>query len=143
MKNKFYAVVTKCGHVGRNNYREVTFPINAKSGKEAAEIARWLPRVKHHKKDAIVRVFEIDYEKYKVLIEINHNDLYLNCKNIQEQNMYCSNLYLEIKRMDNEDYDNTEKRMARVIYKQKKKRVIEHDVKAYFRGLSYETSYAV
>lgn len=57
--------------------------------------------------------------------------------------MYCSNLYLEIKRMDNEDYDNTEKRMARVIYKQKKKRVIEHDVKAYFRGLSYETSYAV
>ena len=69
MKNKFYAVVTKCGHVGRNNYREVTFPINAKSGKEAAEIARWLPRVKHHKKDAIVRVFEIDYEKYKELRE--------------------------------------------------------------------------
>ena len=24
MKNKFYAVVTKCGHVGNGKYREVT-----------------------------------------------------------------------------------------------------------------------
>ena len=53
MKNKFYAVVTKCGHVGNGKYREVTFPINADSGKEAAEIARWIPRVKHHKKGLV------------------------------------------------------------------------------------------
>ena len=50
MKNKFYAVVTKCGHVGNGKYREVTFPINADSGKDAAEIARWIPRVKYHKR---------------------------------------------------------------------------------------------
>ena len=64
MKNKFYAVVTKCGHVGNGKYREVTFPINTDSGKEAAEIARWIPRVKHHKKDAIINVTEISYDYY-------------------------------------------------------------------------------
>ena len=82
MKNKFYAVVTKCGHVGNGKYREVTFPINADSGTEAAEIARWIPRVKHHKKDAIINVTEISYDYYIELLEINNNDPYLQCKNI-------------------------------------------------------------
>ena len=82
MKTKFYAVVTKCGHVGNGKYREVTFPINADSGKDAAEIARWIPRVKYHKNDAIINVTEISYDYYMELLEINNNDPYLQCKNI-------------------------------------------------------------
>lgn len=142
MKNKFYAVITKCGHVGKDKYREVIFPINADSGKEAAEIARWIPRVKHHKKDAIIDVTEIDYIEYKALLEKNLNDPYLQCRNVQEQNKYCVDLYLEIKEMRPDRLeDDRNKRIDRVLYKQRKNKIIEHDINAYFKGLSYEMAY--
>ena len=50
---EFYLVTTKCGHVGKGHYVPITFPIKAENGKEAAKIARMLPRVKHHHWDAI------------------------------------------------------------------------------------------
>ena len=82
---KYYAVCCNCGHVGRNKHVEITFPLKAKSGKEAAEIARRIARVKHHNKYAILSCREISYEEYLELIKINANDPYLQCKNIQEQ----------------------------------------------------------
>ena len=85
MKSKFFRVTCKCGHVGRQFFIRIDFPVNADSGKEAAEIARNMPRVKHNHKDAILNCVEIDYEEYQIIQKINNNDPYLKCKNPQEQ----------------------------------------------------------
>ena len=58
---RYYAVDAKCGHVGINNYIIVKFAVAANSGKEAALKTRFFPRVKHHQKDAIINVKEINY----------------------------------------------------------------------------------
>lgn len=83
-----YKVIAKCGHVGKGKYIPITFAINANDGKEAARIARNIPRVKHNKKDAIINVIKIDLEEYLSLKEKNANDPYLTCKNKQEQNCF-------------------------------------------------------
>ena len=82
-----YEVKCKCGHVGRKNYIVIAFPIIANNGKEAASIARYIPRVKHDHKDAIISVREINDDEYESLIENNQNDKYLQCNNKQEQNL--------------------------------------------------------
>ena len=89
----FYAVTTKCGHVGRKHYLPVTFPVVAKSGKEAALIGRKTPRVKHQHKDAILNVRKISYDEYLLLVNDNKNNLYLKCKSKQEQNEICIGLF--------------------------------------------------
>ena len=71
METKYYAVTTKCGHVRRNKYVEVTFAIAAESGKEAAKIGRYMPRVKHDLPMAITNVVRISYEEYLELKENN------------------------------------------------------------------------
>lgn len=84
-RQKYYAVHCRCGHVGPKNYIEIVFAIIASSGKEAAAKARKMARVKHDKKNAIIDCYEISREKYFQIIEVNKNDPYLKCKNIQEQ----------------------------------------------------------
>lgn len=90
--SKFYAVKAKCGHVGRNNYLPITFGIKAYSGKEAAEKVRYMPRVKHHHKDAILSVREINYEEFLAIIQMNNEDSYLKVTSKQDQNLYCLDL---------------------------------------------------
>ena len=85
MNKDYYAVTCKCGHVGRNQYILITFPIIAESGKEVAMIARLIPRVKHHHKDCIISVRKIDYEEFVILNKLNSEDPYLSCESIQEQ----------------------------------------------------------
>lgn len=85
MKSKFYRVTCKCGHVGKHFFIRIDFPISADSGKEAAEIARNIPRVKHNHKDAILNCTEIDFEEYQIIRKINNNDPYLRCENPQDQ----------------------------------------------------------
>lgn len=85
MKSKFFRVTCKCGHVGRQFFIRIDFSVNADSRKEAAKIARNIPRVKHDHKDAILNCVEIDYEEYQIIQKINNNDPYLKCKNPQEQ----------------------------------------------------------
>ena len=87
LKLEMFEVACKCGHVGKGYYVEVHFPIMAMSGKEAAHIAREMPRVKHDQKDAILGVSKIGKERYNKLVWINDHDPYLRCKNIQEQNL--------------------------------------------------------
>ena len=82
---KMYEVACKCGHVGRKHYVLVHFPIKAANGQEAAKIARYMGRVKHDHKDAILSVERIGEERYHELMTLNRNDPYLNCHNIQEQ----------------------------------------------------------
>ena len=82
---KMYEVCAKCGHVGRDFYTEKIFAVKAKNAKEAAQFARFIPRVKHHHLDAIRYVHEIDEGRYYEIIETNDNDPYFSCHNIQEQ----------------------------------------------------------
>lgn len=87
MKSKFYRVTCKCGHCGRRYFIRIDFPVNADTAKEAAEIARNIPRVKHDHKFAILDCREIDYEEYCILQKINSRDPYLKVKNRQEQRL--------------------------------------------------------
>lgn len=87
MENKLYKVTTKCGHVGRNNYIYIEFPIVAESAKEASYIARWMQRAKHHDKYCIAACVEISNEEYIRVVKKNDEDPYLKCKNKQEQNL--------------------------------------------------------
>ena len=81
----YYLVRTKCGHVGKNHYIEITFPIKAETGKDAARIARQIPRVKHHHWDAIIDCRKVAREEYEKQVRINNNDPYLQIKTKQEQ----------------------------------------------------------
>lgn len=90
-----YQVTAKCGHVGKNFYVIKTFPVKASNGREAAKIARNIPRVKHHHKDAILCVDEIEVTEYEKLIQKNNSDPYFHCSNIQEQRMYQEEIYPE------------------------------------------------
>ena len=83
--SNYYAVKCKCGHVGRNHCILVTFPVVAESGKDAALIARNIPRCKHHHKDCIREVIKISYEEFILIKKANDNDPYLKCDCIQKQ----------------------------------------------------------
>lgn len=83
----FFKVIAKCGHVGRQYYIPIAFPVAAENGKEAAAKVREFPRVKHHKKDAIISCDEITYKDYKELKKINSKDPYLKCHRKAEQKL--------------------------------------------------------
>ena len=88
MENKkYYIVKTKCGHVGRNNWVEIDLPIMADNGKEAALKARLTPRVKHHRKDAIISVKSVSKVEYCECLKVYREDPYTKCKNNQDQRM--------------------------------------------------------
>ena len=83
--NKLYKVTVKCGHVKKNNYIPITFAIKAEDGKKAAAIARWIPRVKHHNKNAVLECVEIDFNEFQEINANNRNNPYLKCSSKQEQ----------------------------------------------------------
>ena len=82
----YFLVLCKCGHVGRRFYMPICFPIEANDRKEAAAIARQIPRVKHDHKDAILWCRETDYEGFVEQSRINDCDPYLLCSSKHEQN---------------------------------------------------------
>ena len=90
-----YEVCAKCGHVGRNNYVDKIFAVEASSGKEAAAKVRSFPRVKHDHKDAIRYVESIDATRYAEIVSGNHLDPFFLCHNVQEQRRMC-NMDLDI-----------------------------------------------
>lgn len=139
MENKYYAVTTKCGHVGRGKYTKITFPIIASCGREAATIARHMPRVKHDLKYAIIDCFEVSYDEYLNLKEINSNNPYLQCKNVQEQNLLCEYLYLSVYSLYEEGNNNYyDKRKERLNYRDRKNRILETESKRYFNYMLKE-----
>lgn len=89
-----YEVIAKCGHVGRNNYVLKSFAVEAGSAAEAAAVARSLPRVKHHQKDAIREVMEIDDARYLEILKMHRRDPYFRCHSIQEQREHCPEMDL-------------------------------------------------
>lgn len=134
-----FEVGVKCGHVGKGNYIEKTFAVQADTAKEAAQIARLSPRVKHHHKDAIRYVEKVDELRFSQIIEINRNDPYFKCKNIQEQRELCD---LEI-RSESDDVIVSAKRSERpkkVIYHGKKNL---RNPKKYINNYLLEERYAI
>lgn len=81
----YYLVLCKAGHVGRNYYMPIWFPVGAEDGRQAAAIARSIPRVKHDHKDAILDCVKTDYEGFLAQIEENAKDPYLQCRSRHEQ----------------------------------------------------------
>ena len=130
MEQKYYAVTAKCGHVRKSKYIEVTFAIAAESGKEAAKIGRTMPRVKHDHPMAILDVVKISYEDYLELLEHNSNNPYLQCKNKQEQNISCPDIYMYVKDLYEDDIDDDykEKRKQRLDFLFKKRKVFGGDL---------------
>lgn len=84
----FYLVTAKCGHVGRDFYMPIVFPVRAESGREAANLARQFPRVKHNHRDAILECQKVEEKVYRKQIAINNEDPFLKVGSKQEQNLY-------------------------------------------------------
>lgn len=97
----YFEVVTKCGHVGRHRYYRGVFYLKAENGKEAARIARELPRVKKDHKDAILECNEISEAEYKEGLEKIKNEIYFQIKGKKVQKKYWDeindNIYPETK----------------------------------------------
>ena len=144
MTKNNYAVTVKFGHVGRNKCIIKTIPVRAENGREAAEIARWSGRAKHHAKDAIVSVIKIDDEQYELLREARKNDPYFHCSNIQEQRKACVGIeenvqYMEIDEIDYELREETRKN--KVSFKNKKNKLIKNDYQYMMRNYELAMSY--
>ena len=105
---KYYIVIAKCGHVGRRHYIPVAFGVCANSGKDAAARARFLPRVKHNFKDAILFVKEVDKGTYLKRRTINFYDLYLNIEDNTENKIVEHFLYPRLFDEPNVIQDDTE-----------------------------------
>lgn len=122
--DKFFKVIAKCGHVGRDSYYEGCFYETARDKKEAAAIVRFRGRVKHHKKDAILSVDEISEEEYKEGLKAKESEPYFNCKNKQEQNMFWDAIAPKVKPETREELcckrERREKRRERVAFKRAK-----------------------
>lgn len=97
---RYFTVTAKCGHVGKGCYIPITFAVKASSAAEAASVTRSLPRVKHHHKDAILSVQEVDQDDYEDRYYINSFDPYLQCTNKKEQMQEFDAIYFRIQQED-------------------------------------------
>ena len=82
---KYYEVIAKCGHVGKHQYHEGNFYIEAQTASEAAKVVRNMGRVKHDHKDAIQQVTTIDFDSYLAGKKKVSQEVYFMCTSIQEQ----------------------------------------------------------
>lgn len=80
----YFIVVCKVGHVGKNWYTTIAYPIYAKDGKEASKIARNLPRVKHDLKDAVISCTKVSKEDFEAQKIENLKNPFLHCINRQQ-----------------------------------------------------------
>ena len=85
-EDKYYIVKAKCGHVGRDKYIPIDFPIKAKSKTEAAAIVRKKARVKKDHKDAVLSVMEVDKTTFDNQQFCNEHDPYLTVRSKHDQN---------------------------------------------------------
>ena len=136
-----YLVTAQFGHVGRNNYIIKTIPIYAENGKEAAYKVRWMGRVKHDRKDAIIDVKKCTYEEYMEQKEINANDPYFKVHSRQEQEALCNGIdNLIISYETQSSKMNKLERINKVKFKMKKNKLIHNE--ALFTMRNYEATMA-
>ncbi len=90
---KYFKVTAKCGHVGgTHKYIPIEFYTAAENASSAAKMVRNAPRVKHHQKDAIMNVIEIEYDEFLIGQENFSKDPYIRCNSKQEQELYLSEI---------------------------------------------------
>lgn len=119
---KYFKVTCKCGHTGsRKYYIPITFAVRAMNGKEAAAIARQIPRCKHDHKDCIQKVEECSYDEFVELYKNNKLNPYLNCTCIQDQKL----LHIEDQFVEDPHY---------VDERENKYEDEERDVSTYYYG---------
>lgn len=123
---KYYKVVAKCGHVGRGRYIVKSFYVVANDGKEAAAKVRWLPRVKHHWKNAIEAVCEIDKQDYIDGKLAYWNDKYFQAKNSSQQRLLQCVVLDEICEQESKDYKRKDKNMGYYVAMEK---ILRNDVR--------------
>lgn len=123
---EYFSVKAKCGHVGMGKCIYIVFPVIAESGREAAARVRKFGRVKHDHKDAIAEVNRISYSEYILLKTENERDLYLHCRNIQEQRMI-PNLDERIQEDQNMRVFGKGKIKFSREYRYKRARILERD----------------
>ena len=123
---KYYKVVAKCGHVRKGHYIIKDFFVKAEDGKDAARKVRFLPRVKHDWKDAIISVEQITREEFAHGIELHNQDLYFNVTNSSEQKLYGAIDYEQVY-----DYDELErkKKDKDFMFYNKMARIQQRDLK--------------
>lgn len=81
----YYKVLARCGHVKKGHYIEKWFYVEAGSKRDAAQIIRNTPRVKHHKKKAIEDVRTISFEEYLLGLKAMGADPYFKVHNSTDQ----------------------------------------------------------
>ena len=139
-REKFYEVEAKCGHVGRGYYVDKCFGVLAHSAKEAAEMVRNFPRVKHHWKDAIGYVEEVNEERYLELRQDNLNDPYMLCKSRREQKQTCEAELMESRIHAPEPFEVYREQSRKPVYDGKK---IVRNPKRYMRfNADFEMEFA-
>lgn len=94
---KYFKVVAKCGHVGRQFYYEGVFYLKSKSLSSAAQTVKNFPRVKHDHKDVIISVDEIDEQEYQEGVLAQSRNPYFNCTNLQQQSLYWDQIAPHVK----------------------------------------------
>lgn len=134
MQKSYFIVTAKCGHVGKNNYIEIDFPVFSTDGKAAAQHVKELPRVKHDHKDVIINVVAVDYERYYEQLNINRQDPYLNVTNKQDQKRLIPSLHKRVKREPIQEVVNhtKAKRVQRINYLKKKYKTEKRQALAYW-----------
>lgn len=133
-----YEVKAKCGHVGRDWYVIKSFAIEADSGKEAAEIAKNKPRVKHHHRDAIQQVTPIDSIRYQEISVMNSADPYFRCHSIQDQRAFCPDLDLLPEASTVEKRERKDSKGTAVYWKKQRIR----NPKKYINNYCFDEDYA-
>lgn len=135
-----YLVKAQFGHVGRNNYIIKTIPVYAEDGKEAAYKVRWMGRVKHNRKDAIIEVRKCTLEEYLEQKEINARDPYFSVHSKQEQVALCEDIVDQIISYELSSKVNKLERVNKVKYKMKKNKIIHNE--ALYTMRNYEVAMA-
>ena len=139
---KHFAVTAQFGHVGRGKYLPKTVAILANSGEEAAEKVRWMPRVKHHRKDAIIDVKRITEEEYRELKKTNREDSYFKVGSKQEQEKLCPDikeLVVECRKIDLKR--KKAERDDIVKYKMKRNKLIHNEAIYCMRNYEFALAY--
>ena len=143
MKKNCYSVTVKFGHVGRNKFIIKTIPVKAEDGREAANIARWSGRVKHHAKDAIIDVIKINEEQYQALKKEKELDPFFSCSCIQDQREKCNGIEEEIHYIDDGiDFEKRkEKRKEKINFKKRRNKVIFNDCSYMMKNYELSMNY--
>ena len=135
-----YLVKAQFGHVGRNNYIIKTVPVYAEDGKEAALKVRWMARVKHNRKDAIIEVKKCSLEEYLEQKAIIDKDPYFSVHNKQDQKALCKDLIDQIISYSLPPKASKLERENKLKYKMKKNKILHND--ALYRMRNYEPAMA-